>query len=186
MNKYVWRLREAAPLGGTRNGEGVQRLQWATCRLTFLVAMGLAAVTGVGAYLLSPYFSYCLFGDLRFWRYQGLWHRLLGRLYYFLFLSLKGSVALRLPLWDPPMMEPDPSRVMLNPSWEHAGSCGDCFRCCEKLRCPLLDRSSGRCLSYGSLYWRYFNCGRYPSTQRDIDIYQCPKWISRDGNGGGP
>ncbi len=28
-----------------------------------------------------------------------------------------------------------------------------------------------------SFFWRYFNCGRFPSQQSEIDYYGCPKWV---------
>jgi hypothetical protein len=34
-------------------------------------------------------------------------------------------------------------------------------------------------MSYNSFYWRYFNCGRYPTSQQEIDLYECPKWIMK-------
>jgi len=35
-------------------------------------------------------------------------------------------------------------------------------------------------MSYDSFYWRYFNCGRYPAAQNQIDYYECPKWIMKE------
>ena len=34
-------------------------------------------------------------------------------------------------------------------------------------------------MGYDSFYWRYFNCGRYPANQEEIDWYECPKWIMK-------
>lgn len=155
----------------------IRRLQWLGFRILFLAAAAIGATTGVGAYLLSPFYSYCLFGNLRFWRYVRLWPRLIGRIYYFCYLSLKGEVIFSIPYSSPPQVGPDLGRVALNPEWKQGSTCGDCSQCCRKLKCPLLDKGTGRCISYNSLFWRYFNCGRFPSTQREIDVYACPKWV---------
>jgi hypothetical protein len=40
----------------------------------------------------------------------------------------------------------------------------------------MLDKDGKKCLSYGSLYFGYLFCGRYPQNQGQIDLYQCPKW----------
>ena len=42
--------------------------------------------------------------------------------------------------------------------------------------CPLLDSEQQRCLGYNSFYWRYFNCGRYPSFAEEVHYYDCRKW----------
>ncbi|MEE8434399.1 MAG: hypothetical protein V3S64_06380, partial [bacterium] len=41
---------------------------------------------------------------------------------------------------------------------------------------PVLDYETGLCQGYDSFFWRYFNCGRYPSNQREIEFYLCNKW----------
>jgi len=33
-----------------------------------------------------------------------------------------------------------------------------------------------QCKSYGSFFWRYFNCGRYPENTKQIHYYECKKW----------
>jgi len=40
----------------------------------------------------------------------------------------------------------------------------------------LLDSRQQGCLGYNSFYWRYFNCGRYPSFEEEISYYGCRKW----------
>jgi hypothetical protein len=36
------------------------------------------------------------------------------------------------------------------------------------------------CRGYDSFFWRYFNCGRYPTEQREIEYYLCNKWQFKD------
>ncbi len=65
------------------------------------------------------------------------------------------------------------------------GSCGTCTNCCktswlppvEQVACPFLNDS--RCTIYGGLYWDYFNCGRYPTTDPEIRVYGCPRFAPR-------
>jgi hypothetical protein len=67
----------------------------------------------------------------------------------------------------------------ISPAWENGESCADCGKCCKKIQCPLQEETYNRCMGYDSFYWRYFNCGRYPAGQGDIDRYECPKWVMR-------
>ena len=43
--------------------------------------------------------------------------------------------------------------------------------------CPLLDENLGLCRGHDSFYWRYFNCGRFPSVSAELDYYNCHKWV---------
>jgi hypothetical protein len=154
----------------------VRKCQWAACRFLFIGGMIFGIGSLVGLYLLAPLYSYWFFGTFRFWRNLRMWPKLSAYGYYFAYLYLKGEVILSFPYTDPPMSKPNLSAVHLNPDWKEGKSCGSCSRCCRKIKCPLVDEHS-RCLSFNSFYWRYFNCGRFPSTQREIDQYQCPKWL---------
>jgi hypothetical protein len=83
-----------------------------------------------------------------------------------------------IPLDAAPRMKPAEPGLRLHPSWTGSpDDCQACSRCCIQVHCPMLDRKTGICLSYGSFYWRYFNCGRYPANQFQIDCYRCPKWL---------
>ena len=84
-------------------------------------------------------------------------------------------------LTAPPRMYTDMGKVRVKESWQgEPDNCDICdAHCCIGLKCPLLDKN-GRCLSYGSLYFGYFNCGRFPETQAQIDYYDCPKWEGRE------
>ncbi len=66
--------------------------------------------------------------------------------------------------------------------YESKGSCGSCQRCCysqwmkEKAKpCPFLKLNVG-CSIYASPFWDYYNCGRFPQTQKQIDTYGCPRF----------
>jgi len=81
------------------------------------------------------------------------------------------------PLTAPPLMSPVKNLIRIRDSWNGTEKdCNGCVQCCEMSGCPLLDYKNNRCLSYGSFYWRYFHCGRYPVNQGQIEYYHCPKW----------
>ena len=81
---------------------------------------------------------------------------------------------------DPPQFRNDPAVMRIRESWQGAkDNCDICPRsCCAQINCPMLD-DGGRCLSYGSIYFGYYFCGRYPSNQGQVDLYDCPKWEVR-------
>jgi hypothetical protein len=85
------------------------------------------------------------------------------------------------PLASPPSSAPDQSVAAVRTDWHHGNSCGDCSNCCKPggTVCPLLGNEQQGCLGYNSFYWRYFNCGRYPSSEEELDYYDCRKWALR-------
>ena len=153
----------------------------AAARITFVFFSFLAAITGgLSAYILAPLYSYYYFNDfnprknhryflpIAFKNWQLAYHWLSDRSYRDMFI---------LRLSAPPMLSPDPKLVRLTGSWKaESKDCNQCIKCCEKIKCPLLDREKKLCSSYGSFFWRYFNCGRYPETTKQIKYYNCPKW----------
>jgi len=157
------------------------RLRWAAARLLFIGTVSLSLGTVVAGIPAAPLISWWMFGDWRFWRHLrrglGLYaygYRMLG-----LMLRGDGSFLLGVPLTSPPRSTPLPGVVVLSSEWTHGTSCGPCNRCCRhgaRAACPLLDLSSGLCVGYDSFFWRYFNCGRFPTRQWDLDYYGCPKW----------
>jgi hypothetical protein len=157
--------------------EHLKKLKWGSLRLMFIACTVFGTTTIIGGFLFFPVFSYCFFGNFRFWRYLRVWPRLLAYAYYFSYISLKGELVLSVSFTAPPMSEPKLNPIQINPAWLHGKSCGNCSKCCRKIKCPLLDKASDRCMSYNSFFWRYFNCGRYPESQSEIERYECPKWV---------
>ena len=79
-------------------------------------------------------------------------------------------------LTDPPEYSNSPI-MRIRASWQGSeDNCDGCeLSCCAHINCPMLD-AQGRCLSYDSIYFGYLFCGRYPSNQGQVDLYNCPKW----------
>jgi hypothetical protein len=157
----------------------VDKLKWAAVRTAFYAYIGISLATVVGGYILAPVGSYLFLGDWRFWRHGRLLLKLLPHGYKLLFLILRGEnngFLLSVPLASPPTSAPDRSTVRLSADWDEGEGCSGCVKCCAKIDCPILDSEHNRCHGYDSLYWRYFNCGRFPSAQSEIDYYACRKW----------
>jgi hypothetical protein len=161
-----------------------QKIQWASARLLFIGYIGFAMFSLVGGFISAPVMTKLFFDDWRFWRHWRRGSRLLphGWMILWMVVRKQGEFMFSVPLTSPPQSVPDQERVRLAPNWNHGRSCGDCQRCCQvsELHCPVLDHSSGFCSGYNSFYWRYFNCGRYPSRQFEIDYYGCGKWQMQD------
>lgn len=156
------------------------KARWALARLTFIAYISLSMLTLVGGFLTAPLMTWYFFGDWRFWRYWPAGRRLFMHAYRLLLLMVKDSrgFMFSVPLTSPPRSAPDRATSTLQPSWPHGRSCGDCANCCRAggYACPLLDETRGLCRGYDSFYWRYFNCGRFPSSMAEIDYYNCGKW----------
>lgn len=133
---------------------------------------------GVSMFLLAPiykrafapYASYRDLDILRIWVhvYKVMWRSLSDKAYRDMYPS---------KLTDPPKYNNDLASVRIKESWQGAkDNCDICeLSCCEQLKCPLLDARK-RCLCYGSIYFGYLLCGRYPENQSQMDLYNCPKW----------
>ena len=159
-------------------------MRWASARILFCAYLGFSIGTfGLGGFLTGPLMTWYFYGDWRFWRHwqsaKGLYphaYRMLGHI----FKGQNGGFMLDVPLTARPFSSADTSRVELNPTWEFGTSCGPCNRCCTKIKCPVLDLKTGLCRGYNSFFWRYFNCGRFPTEQRQVDYYLCNKWQIKD------
>lgn len=61
---------------------------------------------------------------------------------------------------------------------QRRGACTRCAKCCRAFNCIFIgqDQKSGDyyCKVYGTSYWYYGTCGRYPIDQADIDDHGCP------------
>jgi hypothetical protein len=135
-----------------------------------------------GGLFTYPVVTIVFFGDRRFWRYL----HLAPSLYFFLvrgaYKIARGGTPgflFSVSLTEPPVTAPDLAQVRLKTDWPHGDSCGHCTRCCDKIKCPIVDRRQKLCRGYNSICWRYFNCGRFPTSQQHLDYYQCPKWELR-------
>jgi hypothetical protein len=162
----------------------LQQLKWASARLLFISYIGFALASVVGGFLTAPVMTQLFFGDWRFWRHWRRGWRLFPHGWKLLWVLLRteAQFMFSVPLTSPPQTAPDRDLVKLSPSWSHGTTCGSCRQCCHvmELRCPILDQASGFCSGYNSFYWRYFNCGRYPSRQVEIDYYGCNKWLMQE------
>ena len=156
-----------------------RRVEWAGARILFISSLAFGILTVVGLYLLSPLFSYYFLRTFQFWRFARMSPRLLCYAYAKAYDYLRKEFSPLIPLSAPPMRSPDLALVQINPGWRFGNSCADCGKCCRKIDCPLQERKTRRCQAYDSFFWRYFNCGRYPSSQAEIDRYECPKWVMR-------
>jgi hypothetical protein len=158
---------------------------WALARIGFHAYIVFSMATVVGGFLTAPIVSYLFFGTWRFWRYLDLsWKLYVHGLHmaWRVLTDEQTAFMFDVPLLSPPHSKPDPALAQLNPRWEHGTSCGTCTRCCGTVvRCPILDARTGLCRGYESFFWRFFNCGRFPSAQREIAYYGCPKWEIKPG-----
>lgn len=159
----------------------MQKLKCASARIFFmLMIMATAAKGNLIGYLLAPLYSWYFFNDLNCFKYYRYSFAMIA-CYWKMILSWFQEPSYRkmlaIPLTAPPMMDPDPRRVRVRADWPgDTGTCNGCAQCCSRRSCPLLDKQTNRCLSYGSFYWRYFNCGRYPERIEQIEYYRCEKW----------
>jgi hypothetical protein len=159
----------------------LNKLRWALARLTFIAYLGFALLSLVGGFLTAPLMTWYFFGDWRFWRHWSAGFGLMPHAWRLLRLMLTDDrgFMFSVPLTSPPRSAPDPDTAALHPRWPGGGSCGDCSNCCRPGGhvCPLLDEDVGLCRGYDSFYWRYFNCGRFPSHAEEIGYYDCRKWV---------
>lgn len=161
----------------------MQRIKWALVRFIFLsLAFCVAFTGGIFGYLLGPLYSWYFFNDLNFLKYHQYLPRLVSAFWkqiVELFSNPDYRAMFFIPWISPPMNCPDFSLVRISDSWKNnEKGCGECVTCCTERNCPLLDIEQNLCKSYGSFFWRYFNCGRYPQNAKQINYYKCKKWES--------
>jgi len=167
--------------------EKLHAFRWVLARLAFIIYIVFSVVTIIGGFLTAPLMTWYFFGDWRFWRH---WRAGMGLLPHGLRLSAtmlgqRRAFMFSVPLASPPRSTPDPSTAIFRTDWPHGTSCGDCTNCCRAGGnvCPLLDKEQLACRGYNSFYWRYFNCGRYPSVAEEIHYYDCHKWAITTSRG---
>jgi hypothetical protein len=59
------------------------------------------------------------------------------------------------------------------------GQCTRCGSCCLNRKCIFLEQTAPdqyACGIYGTTLRRFTNCGPYPQSQFDIDLYDCPAY----------
>ncbi|MDR2559233.1 MAG: hypothetical protein LBC86_06800 [Oscillospiraceae bacterium] len=136
---------------------------------------------GLAMFIFAPLYKFAFapnaeWGSLKpfsTWRHvwRIMWRSLSSRKYRSLYPS---------KITDPPEFEnngKNSEKMQIKASWQgDENNCDKCENsCCAQISCPMLDKQ-GRCLSYGSIYFGYLYCGRYPSNQGQVDLYNCPKW----------
>jgi hypothetical protein len=169
-------------LTSAKNRMLILSVKWACLRIFVEGYVIFCFISIIGGLFSYPLFTTLFLDDYRFWRYCNLIPRLYLHLLHSLCRMIRGGTSgflFSVPLAAPPSTEPDLDRVILNPSWPHGKSCGSCTHCCDVIRCPLVDHKNRGCMAYDSIYWRYFNCGRFPSTNKQLEYYGCPKWLMR-------
>ena len=150
------------------------RLYLSLLLLLFFATGGLSLLVLAPLYkgAFAPEASYSDFHFFRLWAhiYKVMWRSISNKGYRDLYPSR---------LTDPPMMQNDQRLLRIRESWRGAkDNCDVCENsCCAQINCPMMVNK--RCLCYGSLYFGYYFCGRYPNNQGQIDLYQCPKWEVR-------
>lgn len=163
----------------------MQKLQWASARVFFMMMILVSAVTGnLIGYLLGPLYTWYFFNDFNCFKYYRYSYAMIA-CYWKMILAWLQEPSYRkmfaIPLTAPPLMAPDPCRAAIRADWRgDRGTCNGCVLCCARRACPLLDPETNHCRSYGSFYWRYFNCGRYPERIEQIMYYRCEKWEIAD------
>jgi hypothetical protein len=145
-----------------------------------ILNLALIFSAGLTAVFLIPIYSWYYFGTFYHRQYFRKLYPMIGTAARLLITWLRTSEyrsVFSIPLSAPPMLDPDPARVRIRETWPvKDDTCNGCIKCCTRLGCTMMDSEMKRCLCYGSFFWRYFNCGRYPSSARQIRYYQCEKW----------
>jgi len=143
--------------------------------ILFFITGGLAMLVLAPLYkgAFAPRVAYRDLRPFRLWlnAYRVAWRTLTDKKYRAAFPAIMTS---------PPMSHTDLRWVRVKESWQgEEKNCDVCLAaCCAQVKCPLVGTDK-RCMSYGSLFFEYFYCGRYPETQKQIDYYACPKWEVR-------
>jgi len=143
---------------------------------------------GLFGYLIAPYITYIFFKDWRFWKNFSLIKNLYPAFNTLIFNWIKKDYYYfmsYIPFSEPPMSSYNKTLIKNRDLWEYGDSCGNCSDCCTLLNCFFLDKENKKCLSYNSLFWKYFNCGRFPVNYKQIEYYNCPRFeaINREETG---
>lgn len=158
----------------------MRKIYWVSVRISFYILFLLLLLTGgLSLIVLYPLYAWFFARDLRVGTNKKLLLSMITFTYSFVYDVITNKTyrqAFPVQFASAPMSAPDLSKVRIRNDWPILdGSCNGCSRCCSMRDCPFIDEKH-QCLFYGSLYWRYFNCGRFPESQKQIDYYNCPKW----------
>jgi len=159
----------------------IKKILWSTFRIFSYGIVVINVLTfGLFLYIIAPYTSYFFFNDLRFWKYLPYFYKFyLNTLSYFQsFLSKNGSfIFSNLRLSSPPMKTPDSKLVRVVEDWPYeSDSCGTCHNCCIVSKCIFNNNANNKCTTYNTLFWRFFNCGRFPINKEQLIFYKCKKY----------
>lgn len=162
----------------------MNKIKWCIIRAYIYILFLLFFLTGgLLPALLMPVYRHAFVPHLRYkdikilallpYAYKIMWRFLANK-------SYRTTFAVKMT--SPPRMHTDTRLVHIKQSWRSGpNDCDLCdAACCALLQCPFLGENK-RCLSYGSLFFAYFHCGRFPETQKQIDYYQCLKWEADQG-----
>jgi len=158
-------------------------VKYVIARLYLYFLFALFFLTGgLAMFVLAPLYKAAFapkaaYGDLRpaaLWlnAYRVAWRTLTSKTYREAFPGM----------WTtPPMSHTDLQWVRVKDTWQgEETNCDGCqAACCAQVKCPLVGPDR-RCMSYGSMFFEYLYCGRYPNNQKQIDYYSCPKWEVRN------
>ena len=157
----------------------LQKSIWALQRTLFTIYIVTTTFTVIGGVVTAPLLTHLFFRDWRFWKYFKQSWGLFFHAWQLMPLVAKGEnggFMFNVPLTAPPLTSPDLTLSAIRSDWKAGKSCGDCMRCCDKISCPLLDKKTTLCAGYDSPFWRFFNCGWFPTTHSELSYYACPKW----------
>ncbi len=158
----------------------LNKIKWTSFRLFFYFLILMNFLTfGLFAYLIAPYISYLFLKDWRFWKNISFFKKLYPAVNTFIFHWINNDynyLKSYIPLSAPPMRSYNKALFKNRDSWEFGDSCGNCNECCTLLNCFFLDKENKRCLCYDSLFWNYFNCGRFPVNAKHIEYHKCPRF----------
>jgi len=157
------------------------KIKWILYRSIFaffaLIAIGSG---GLICYSLGPLYSWFFFNDFNCLRYRKYIYPIIFAYIRFFKRCINDSKYHKMfsvPFSAPPFISPVINNLRIKDTWTGASyDCNGCIDCCRKIKCPLLDVINKKCLSYGSFYWQFFSCGRYPVNKYQIEYYNCPKW----------
>ncbi len=157
------------------------KVLWVFLRLVFYAYCAISVLSiGVIAWITLPIFTKIFFNS---WNPAKFARKVYPILFSILniFINHLSKKEYRkhfsVPIKSAPIMEPSIDKLILQKQWQgNRYDCNGCLDCCIKAECPMIDFETRQCMSYGSFFYKYFNCGRFPANQFLIEFYGCKKW----------